>query len=188
MRSRSSASARSHSARGGRRRVGDRFERLRIGPGVRDGAVARHAAGQPVAGRGGHRFESLLDALVDESEPLFQAQHLFADDLEAEVTRLDDAGVHWTDRESRARRRLRRGRTRTPPGPVATSASASKSRRSGSGRSASSPATPTVADRRLPMRCRADRTSRAASGSRRGTPLDEIGVGGVASRAACART
>ena len=131
MRSRSSASARSHSARGGGAVAGDRLERLRVGPRVGDRAVAGDAAGEPMAVGGGHRLEALLDALVHEAEPLLEAQHLLADDLEAEVTGLDDAGVDRPDRDLvhavafDADERvflLRR---------VATSASASKSRRSG---------------------------------------------------------
>jgi hypothetical protein len=38
--------------------------------------------------------ESLLDPLVRVAEPFLEAQHLLADDREAEVTGLDDARVH----------------------------------------------------------------------------------------------
>jgi hypothetical protein len=42
--------------------------------------------------------EALLDALVRVAESLLQPQYLLADDREPEMTRLDDAGMHWADR------------------------------------------------------------------------------------------
>jgi hypothetical protein len=39
------------------------------------------------------------DSLVRVAEPLFQAQHLLADDRKAEVPRLDDPGMNRADRD-----------------------------------------------------------------------------------------
>jgi hypothetical protein len=47
--------------------------------------------------RRGLADEQFLDALVLVAEALFQAQHALADDREAEVARLDDAGVDGAD-------------------------------------------------------------------------------------------
>ncbi len=80
-----------------RRRVADRLQRLCVGPRIGDRAVARDPARQPVPAEGGHRLESLLDSLVHEAETLLEAQHLFADDLEAEMSRLDDSRVDRPD-------------------------------------------------------------------------------------------
>jgi hypothetical protein len=43
--------------------------------------------------------EQFLDALVLVAEAFFEAQHALADDREAEVARLDDAGVDGADRD-----------------------------------------------------------------------------------------
>ena len=43
--------------------------------------------------------EAPLDALVRVAEPLLEPEHLFADDRKAEMSRLDDAGVHRSDRD-----------------------------------------------------------------------------------------
>ena len=45
------------------------------------------------------RLEALLDALVRVAEALLEAQDLLADDGEAEMPRLDGAGVHRADRD-----------------------------------------------------------------------------------------
>src|SRR6185503_18017845 len=58
---------------------------------------ARDAAGEPVTVLQRQRLESLFDALVRIAEPLLEPQHLFADDLEAEVPRLDRSRMHGTD-------------------------------------------------------------------------------------------
>ncbi len=85
--------------RGARRRcdAGDGFQRLRVGARIRDGPVAGNASRQPVPLGERHRLEALFDPLVHVPEALLEAQHLFADDLEAEMSRLDDAGVHRPD-------------------------------------------------------------------------------------------
>ena len=98
MRSRSSSSARSQSARARGPRAGHALERHGIGPGVGHGAVARNAPGEPRALRERHGLEALFDALVLVAETLLQAQHALADDGEAEMARLDGAGVHRADR------------------------------------------------------------------------------------------
>ena len=43
--------------------------------------------------------EAPLDALVHVAEPLLEPEHFLADDREAEVAGLDDAGVHRPDRD-----------------------------------------------------------------------------------------
>ena len=74
-----------------------RLERHAIGPGVGHRRVARHAAGEPVGLQRRQLGEAALDALVHVAQVLFEPQHLLADDREAEVARLDDAGVHRAD-------------------------------------------------------------------------------------------
>ena len=75
----------------------DALERLRVRPRIRDGAVSRHASREPIRVAQRHLLESLFDALVNVTQPLLEAQDFLADDLEAEVSGLDDAGVHRSD-------------------------------------------------------------------------------------------
>src|SRR5207302_2531123 len=83
-----------------RRRLsaGRALDRHRPGPGVGDRRVAADAPGEARAFFERHSFEALLDPLVRVTEPLLQPQDLLADDREAEMPRLDDAGMHRTDR------------------------------------------------------------------------------------------
>jgi hypothetical protein len=75
------------------------LDRARERIGIGDGRVAGDTADQ---GRGtvelGSRHQS-LDALVDITEALFQPHHRFAIGGEAEMPRLDDAGMDRTDRD-----------------------------------------------------------------------------------------
>ena len=57
------------------------------------------AAGEPDRVSEGHLFEALLDAFVLVAEPFLEPQHAFADDRKAEVTGLDGARVHRSDRD-----------------------------------------------------------------------------------------
>ena len=52
-----------------------------------------------VPSSGAQLGEALLDSLVRVAEPLLEPQHLLADDREAEMPGLDDAGVHRADRD-----------------------------------------------------------------------------------------
>src|SRR5262245_59208790 len=79
--------------------AGQAFERHRIGPRIRDRTVAGYAARESRAFLQRHRFEALLDSLVLVAEPLLEPQQLFAHDREAEMPRLDRAGVHRADRD-----------------------------------------------------------------------------------------
>src|SRR5215831_3161048 len=79
------------------RRLGHRFERLRVSQGVGDRAVAGNASGEPSAVEELQRLEALLDAFVDVTQAFLESEHLLADDLKPEMPRLDDAGVHGTD-------------------------------------------------------------------------------------------
>ncbi len=74
-----------------------RFQRHAIGPGVGHGRVARHPAGEPVRFQRRQLGEAALDALVHVAQVLLEPQHFLADDREAEVAGLDDAGVHRAD-------------------------------------------------------------------------------------------
>ena len=78
---------------------GDRLGRLRVGPRVGDGAVAGNAPGESVALCQRECFEALLDSLVDVAKPFLEPQDFLADNLEPEVSRLDDAGVDRSDRD-----------------------------------------------------------------------------------------
>ena len=75
------------------------FDGLREGKGIGDRAVAGGAAGElrrlVERGAGHQRF----DALVHIAEPLLQPHDVFAIGGEAEMSRLDDAGMHRTDRD-----------------------------------------------------------------------------------------
>ena len=76
-----------------------RLRGLRVGPREGDGGVARDAPGEAVALGDGERLEALVDALVHVAQALLEAQHLLADDGEAEVAGLDDAGVDGAHRD-----------------------------------------------------------------------------------------
>ena len=81
----------------GRHGAREAFDGLRIRPRIGDRAVARHAPGEPSGVEHRQRLEALFDPLVCVAEPLLEPQHLFADDLEAEMSGLDDACMHRTD-------------------------------------------------------------------------------------------
>ena len=75
-----------------------RFDRMRKGDAVSDGAVARGTRGEPrrlFDRRAGHQR---LDAFVHVAEPLFEPHHGFAAGGEAKMSRLDDSGMHRADR------------------------------------------------------------------------------------------
>ena len=74
------------------------FDGVRIGQGVPDRGVAGDRLGQEQAVAPRELLEALLDALVDVEEPELQVQHRFSGHPEAEVPRLDDAGMHGPDR------------------------------------------------------------------------------------------
>ena len=77
------------------------------------------------------RLEALLDALVHVAQPLLEPQHLLADDLEAEVAGLDDAGVHGSDGDLVHAVAFDAHERIVPPAPASHFGDASKSRRSG---------------------------------------------------------
>ena len=95
------------------RTVRHALERLAVGPAkaTAESPDTRAASRAPSSNR--QLGEAPLDALVHVAQPLLEPQHLLADDREAEVAGLDDAGMHRADRRSRARRRPRRARTRS---------------------------------------------------------------------------
>ncbi len=99
MRSASSASARSQTARSGHVAAREALERLAIRPRERDGRVAGYARGEPVAFVELRAPEQPLDALVHVAQTLLELQHLLADDREAEMAGLDDARMHGPDRD-----------------------------------------------------------------------------------------
>ncbi len=71
---------------------------MREGDAVSNGAVSRGASGEPrglLDRRAGHQR---LDSFVHVAEPLFEPHHGLAAGGEAEMPRLDDPGVHRTDR------------------------------------------------------------------------------------------
>ena len=98
MRSISSASARSHSARAGTLTPAHAFERLAIRPRERDGGIPRHARRQAMPSSCVQLGEAPLDAFVHVAEPLLEPEHFLADDRETKMPGLDDARVHGTDR------------------------------------------------------------------------------------------
>ena len=73
------------------------LERAAVGPRVRHRRVSRDARREAMPLGERQVAEAALDALVRVAEALFEAQHLLADDREAEVARLDHAGVHRPD-------------------------------------------------------------------------------------------
>ena len=81
-----------------------RFHGAGEGDGVGHRAVARHAAGElrRLVQRGAEH--QAVYALVHVAQPLLQAHHGLAVAAEAEVTGLDDAGVHGADRDLVQRR------------------------------------------------------------------------------------
>ena len=64
-----------------------------------DGGVAGDPLGEFDAGGDGAALEQSLDPLVHEPQPGLHVEDRLSDDGEAEVTRLDDAGVNRTDRD-----------------------------------------------------------------------------------------
>src|SRR5207253_863532 len=78
---------------------GGAFDCHCVRPSVGDRGVAGDSARELRALFERHLLEALLDAFVRVAEPLLQPQDLFADDREAEVPRLDRAGVDRTDRD-----------------------------------------------------------------------------------------
>ena len=92
-----------------RRRNGERrLDGLRECNGVGDRAVATRASGEFGAALDCCARKQTLDALVHISEPLLQPHHRLAVGVEAEMPRLDDAGVHGADRDLVQRRALGR--------------------------------------------------------------------------------
>ncbi len=112
----------------------------------------------------GQRLEALLDALVRVAQALLEAQHLLADDREAEMSGLDDAGVHRPDRDL-VHAVAFDADERYSSWPGSHLGDASKSRRSGKrsiGQLAMPQPRPLVVG--LGARCRSGRTRRAACG------------------------
>ncbi len=64
-----------------------------------DGGIAGDALGQLHPFGGGPAFEQLLDAFVGEEQVHLQVDHRLAHHAEAEMARLDDAGMHRPDRD-----------------------------------------------------------------------------------------
>ena len=75
-----------------------RLDRMREGDAVGDGAVAGGARGELCRLRDGRARHQRLDALVHVAEPLFEPHHGLAAGGEAEMSGLDDAGMHRADR------------------------------------------------------------------------------------------
>ncbi len=76
-----------------------RLDRVRKRDAIGNSAVARGARGKPCGfldRRPGHQR---LDPLVHVAEPLFEPHHRLAAGGEAEMSRLDDSGMHRTDRD-----------------------------------------------------------------------------------------
>ena len=69
-----------------------------VGPGIRDRAVARQAAGQTRTALDIGADEKPLDALVHVTQPLLEPHHRLAVGGEAEMAGLDDAGMDRADR------------------------------------------------------------------------------------------
>ena len=112
--------ARSHCARSGASAPGQRLEHRRVGGGVRRSVVSPATVSIWLQRRAMRAAdERPLDAAVLVAERDLQVQHLLAGALEAEVPRLDDAGMHRARPRPRGSRRLRRGRTRPSAGRVA---------------------------------------------------------------------
>ena len=105
--------ARSHCARSGRLRAGERLHDRRVRRRVADGRVAGHglhlAHRRPVRPAG----QRALDAAMLVAERDLEVQHLLARALEAEMPGLDDAGVDRADGDLVNLAAPRRGRT--PP-------------------------------------------------------------------------
>jgi hypothetical protein len=75
-----------------------RFRRARESDCIGDGAVARDAAGELRRALERRARHQAFDAFMDIAEALFQTHHSLAAGGEAEMTRLDDPGMHRADR------------------------------------------------------------------------------------------
>ena len=75
-----------------------RFDRLRKGEAIGDRAVAGHARRETRGALDRGADHQLIDALVHEAKPLLKPHDGFAIGREAEMARLDNAGVHGSDR------------------------------------------------------------------------------------------
>ena len=75
-----------------------RFHGARKGQRVGDGAVPRDATGKAGGGLDRTARHEPFDASVHVAEPLLEADHGLAAGREAEMARLDDPGMHGTDR------------------------------------------------------------------------------------------
>ena len=80
------------------RKLQRRFGGLRKRIGIGDGAVARYASGELSAALDAGAAHQPLDALVGISQPLFQPDHGLPAGGKAEMSGLDDARMHGTDR------------------------------------------------------------------------------------------
>ena len=78
--------------------VEGRLDRLREGETIGDGAVAGNTRRDLRSALDRGASHQLVDALVHEAEPLLEAHDGFAIRGEAEMTRLDNAGVDGPDR------------------------------------------------------------------------------------------
>ena len=74
------------------------FSRARKRVSVSHGTVTRNAAGELNAAREAGAAHQPVDALVDVSKPLFQPDHGLAAGGKAEMSGLDDTGMHRADR------------------------------------------------------------------------------------------
>ena len=99
IRSRSRNSARSQWARSGTTAAGERLRPPGIGERVGDRGVAGDPARQPGRLLPGQGFEPFLDPLVHVAELLLEVEDVLAHGLETEMARLDDAGMHRSDRD-----------------------------------------------------------------------------------------
>ena len=98
MRSSSSATPRTTSARGGSDAAGERLERLAVGGRVGDRGVAGGGLHEVDGARRRAAGERPLDPAVLVAERDLEVEHVLAVALEAEVAGLDDAGVDRPDR------------------------------------------------------------------------------------------
>src|SRR2546430_17295671 len=77
--------------------AGDRLDRLRVRPAIRDRAITRNPGGEtgPVVDR--QRLEAFFDALVRKTQPLFETEHFLPHYLEAKMSGLARSHVHRPD-------------------------------------------------------------------------------------------
>src|SRR5256714_7752533 len=77
--------------------AGDRLDRLRVRPAIRDRAITRNPGGEtgPVGDR--QRLETFFDALVRKTQPLFETEHFLPYYLEAKMSGLDRPRMHRPD-------------------------------------------------------------------------------------------